>query len=86
MRLQIRPLIFSTYCLTIFISYWIYINVLTPDTKYAWLDKWMTCIALGGGQDYCANTISVSQIPSVSGFAAIYVSISRGFFALLSDF
>jgi len=72
LKLQMRPLMFSTYATTVFIIYWIYFNVETnPPTT--WLDDWITCVALGNGQDYCS---SIPKIENLGSFVAVYIIAS----------
>ena len=65
--MQFRPLLFVVYCNTVFLAYWIYYEV-TPNENFGWLSSWFICVALGGGQNYCAESITLKHINSFPGF------------------
>ena len=54
--MQVRPLLFVVYVNCVFVAYWIYEQAFT--SSYGDLSSWFICVALGGGQNYCAETIT----------------------------
>ena len=70
--MQFRPLLFVVYFNTVFLAYWIYYEV-TPNENFGWLSSWFICVALGGGQNYCAESITLKHINSFPGFTIITV-------------
>jgi len=55
--MQVRPLLFVVYVNCVFVTYWIYEQAFT--SSYGDLSSWFICVALGGGQNYCAETITL---------------------------
>jgi len=65
--MQVRPLLFVVYVNCVFVAYWIY-DQTTPYPSFDWLSTWFICIALGGEQNYCAESITLKHINSFPGF------------------
>lgn len=69
LKLQFRPLLFGTYAIIIFITFWIYFQT-TENPTESWSKEWFLCLAEGKGQNYCASIPDKSLYP-ISGVVIV---------------
>jgi len=70
--MQFRPLFFVFYINCVFVAYWIYYEA-SPYPSFDWLSSWFICVALGGGQNDCAESITLKYLDNFPGFTIMDV-------------